>query len=75
MKLRITPVVDGYTMADIYVDHPNFSGAAFSMTVYAESSPAVIDKYTQAAGAITKAAGTDASKSPNDSRNPANYTP
>lgn len=79
-RLRITPVVDGVTLPDFYFDHPNFSGGAFSMTIYAEDTGAetlVWDKYTQAAGAITKTAGTTAAPgaSTNDSRNPQNYSP
>lgn len=76
-RLRITPVVDGVTLPDVYFDHPSFAGAAFSMTIYSEptSTPGEITKWTQLAGTISSTGGTDASKSPNDSRNPQNYSP
>jgi hypothetical protein len=80
MRLRVTAVIDGVTLPDMYFDHPNFVGSKMSATVFAEVAPAVITQYTQTgASGVPVSLGISATGttafSINDSHSPVNYTP
>lgn len=78
MRLRVQVVADGVTTPDAYFDHPNFQGSNATITIYAETSPGVTDKFTPTGTAtlgvfsVAKATGVF---SPNDSHNPIRNSP
>lgn len=79
-RLRVSVNIDGYTLNDVYVDHPNFQGLNMGINgIYAEVSPGVTNKYTMSGttGLVNPVllAMTTGIFSPNDSRNAANYSP